>query len=103
MSLHGKLFAVFLLVMASTPGFAQSFQGGLRGVVRDPAEPSFRGSMLLINEATNFARNTISNETGANSCSPLLPRVLTGWHDDAWLQDVRPFRHHDRHSTIHYT
>ena len=44
MSLNGKLFPVFLLVMATTSVFAQSYQGGLRGTMRDQAGRLFRES-----------------------------------------------------------
>jgi trimeric autotransporter adhesin len=74
MSTHGKLFAVFLLVMASTAGFAQSYQGGLRGAVHDAGGAIIPGvDVALINEATNVARNTISNETGAFVFAAVAP------------------------------
>ena len=55
---------VFVMVFANAL-FAQSFQGGLRGTIRDQAGAIIPGvEVSLINEATNAGRNTITNETG---------------------------------------
>jgi trimeric autotransporter adhesin len=65
MSILRKLFPVFLFVMATTSVFAQSYQGGLRGTIRDQGGAIIPGvEVSLINEATEVSRNTITNETG---------------------------------------
>src|SRR4030095_1961972 len=65
MSTLKKLFPVFLLVMATTSVFAQSYQGGLRGTIRDQGGAIIPGvEISLINEATEVSRNTITNEIG---------------------------------------
>src|SRR5215467_4472680 len=60
--------AVLVLVLSffnTIPTFAQSFQGGLRGTIRDQGGAIIPGvEVLLINEATDVSRNTITNETG---------------------------------------
>src|SRR5262247_107724 len=56
----------FILWLAgTTTAFGQGFQGGLRGAVRDPGGALIPGvEVSLINEGTNVARNTVSNEVG---------------------------------------
>src|SRR5881296_752395 len=52
-------------IAGTTTAFGQGFQGGLRGAVRDPGGALIPGvEVSLINEGTNVARNTLSNEVG---------------------------------------
>ena len=54
--------AALLLVAIATDGASQSFQGGLRGAVKD-ANGVIPGVLVtLINSATNVSRTTVSNE-----------------------------------------
>ena len=56
---------VVLWLAGTTTAFGQGFQGGLRGAVRDPGGALIPGvEVSLINEGTNVARNTVSNEVG---------------------------------------
>ncbi len=58
-------FFVITFVTASVASFGQGFQGGLRGAVRDSAGAFIPGvEVSLVNEGTNVARNTVSNEVG---------------------------------------
>jgi hypothetical protein len=58
--------------------WAQSYQGGVRGVIRDPA-----GSMIgdakvtLVNEATNVQRATLSNAQGEYSFTAVDPATYS--------------------------
>ncbi len=56
---------VLLWFAGVTTAFGQGFQGGLRGAVRDAGGALIPGvEVSLINEGTNVARNTVSNEVG---------------------------------------
>src|SRR5260370_32432084 len=58
-------FFVITFVTASVASFGQGFQGGLRGAVRDSAGAFIPGvEVSLVNEGTNVARNSVSNEVG---------------------------------------
>src|SRR5438552_6981178 len=64
MNFRGSIYFIVFLA-ASVASFGQGFQGGLRGAVRDPGGALIPGvEVSLINEGTNVARNTVSNELG---------------------------------------
>ncbi|MBO0719659.1 MAG: TonB-dependent receptor [Blastocatellia bacterium] len=59
------LFLLSLALILTTPVFSQSYQGGLRGSLRDSGGnvmPSV--TITLTNEATNVARTTVTNGQG---------------------------------------
>ena len=59
------LMLVALAFSSAIPAFGQSFQGGLRGTIRDQGGAIIPGvEASLINEATAVSRATITNETG---------------------------------------
>src|SRR5216683_3338512 len=65
-------YALFLLSVASGVA-AQSFQGGLRGAVRE-GEGIIPGvSVTLVNEATGATRDTVSNESGEYAFAAVTP------------------------------
>jgi hypothetical protein len=65
-------YVLFLLSLASGAR-AQSFQGGLRGAVRD-GEGIIPGvAVALVNEATGAARDTVSNESGEYAFAAVTP------------------------------
>jgi hypothetical protein len=67
-------FLLFAFLVMSVTAFAQGFQGGLRGSVKDTAGAVVPGvEVTLTNEATTIARSTISNETGGYSFAALEP------------------------------
>ena len=56
---------VVLWLLASAPGASgQSFQGGLRGAVKDGDGVIPGAAVTLINEATHLTRETLTNESG---------------------------------------
>ena len=57
---------VAVLAIASSAG-AQSFQGGMRGSVKDAQGVIPGVTITLVNEATNVSRDTASNHTGEYS------------------------------------
>jgi hypothetical protein len=59
------IVVVVLSLFNTAPTFAQSFQGGLRGTIRDQGGAIIPGvEVSLINEATDVSRATMTNETG---------------------------------------
>ena len=59
------VFCALVLLASTTQLQGQSYQGGLRGAVTDPAGAVVPGAeVTLINEQTNVARTTLSNESG---------------------------------------
>src|SRR5687767_3233485 len=58
--------AVAVLALASLAG-AQSFQGGMRGTIKDAQGVIPGVTITLVNEATNVSRDTVSNQSGEYS------------------------------------
>jgi hypothetical protein len=72
--------AVWILVSAlvvSAPLLAQSFQGGLRGVVKDAQGVIPGASVTIVNEANNVTRDTVTNGVGEYSFPALNPGEYT--------------------------
>jgi hypothetical protein len=67
--------ACCLLVAATL--HAQSFQGGLRGTVKDAQGVIPGVTVALVNEATNTARETVSNSVGEYSFPAIDPASYT--------------------------
>ena len=68
--------AAWLLVAAlvsSAPLVAQSFQGGLRGVVKDAQGVIPGASVTIVNESNNITRETVTNGVGEYSFPALDP------------------------------
>src|SRR5207244_13055574 len=69
--------AALFLVAFATDGASQSFQGGLRGAVKD-ANSVIPGVMVtLVNEGTNASRTTASNELGEYVFASVVPGTYT--------------------------
>jgi len=65
-----------LLALAAAPRpSAQTYQGGLRGLVRDAQGVIPGAEVVLINEETNAARTSQSNDVGEYVFTGLLPGV----------------------------
>ena len=63
--IKGFLRCFLSVCFLATLGLAQSFQGGLRGAIRDNAGSILPGvTLTLINEATNVSRTTVTNDAG---------------------------------------
>ncbi len=74
--LNGQQLGWLLLwiAIAAVSVYGQSYQGGLRGAVRDAVGGVIPGVRLtLTNEDTNVARTTISNEAGEYAFANVLP------------------------------
>lgn len=71
------LAALALLLAASTPAFAQTFTGGLRGAVSDPGGIVPGVTVQLINEANNQTRESVTNASGEYNFTALQPGTYT--------------------------
>jgi hypothetical protein len=74
---HVAYFAI--VVILGTPGMAsgQSFQGGLRGAVKDAQGIVPGVTVTLVNEATNVSRDTVTNDSGEYSFPAVDPGNYT--------------------------
>jgi hypothetical protein len=66
-----------LLSLAAADVSAQSFQGGLRGTVKDPQGVIPGVTVILTNEQTNVSRDTITNSAGEYSFPAVDPATYT--------------------------
>src|SRR5262245_49450623 len=72
------LFAAwFVLLLCARDGAAQSFQGGLRGTVKDPQGVIPGATVALVNQETGVARETVTNEAGEYSFPGVTPGIYT--------------------------
>jgi hypothetical protein len=65
------------LVATATGAGAQTFQGGLRGAVKDAQGVIPGATVMLVNEATNVTRDTVTNESGGYSFPAVDPGTYT--------------------------
>src|SRR5256885_13186784 len=70
------LCAVLLVVGAAAAG-AQQFTGGVRGEVRDQNGVIPGVTVTLVNEATNIAREVVTNEVGQYNFPAVAPGTYT--------------------------
>ena len=67
-----------MLVLAGLAGAeAQTYQGGLRGQVRDSQGVIPGAEVVLLNEETNASRSAVSNEVGEYVFASVLPGTYT--------------------------
>ena len=71
------LVAAVLLVGSSTQLFAQGFQGGIRGAVKDSGGVIPGVEVTLTNESTSVTRSTATNEAGEYNFPNLAPGTYT--------------------------
>src|ERR1700682_6249476 len=76
-----SLSSVFVCVMCALVGaadvYGQTYQGALRGAVRDPQGVIPGAEVILINEDTNAERSAMTNEVGEYAFSSVLPGPYT--------------------------
>jgi len=70
-------FAGLVLLGTAIQASAQTYQGGLRGAVRDPGGVIPRVEVTLVNEATTATRTTVSNDVGEFVFANVLPGTYT--------------------------
>ena len=76
--LHVVTGLVFVLSLAAVSSAnAQTFQGGLRGAVKDAQGVIPGATVTLVNEATTASRDTVSNESGEFSFPAVDPGNYT--------------------------
>ena len=66
-----------LIAAASIDVHGQSFQGGVRGTVRDAGGVIPGVPLTLVNEQNNVSRETVSNEVGEYAFPAIDPAVYT--------------------------
>ena len=66
-----------IVLLSATGTWAQSFQGSLRGAVKDAQGVIPGAEVFLINEATNASRSVMSNEVGEFAFTNILPGTYT--------------------------
>ena len=71
------LVAAVVVCLAARVAAAQSFQGGLRGTIRDAQGVIPGATIVLVNEENGVARETVSNEVGEYSFPGVVPGVYT--------------------------
>ncbi|MEQ1911173.1 MAG: carboxypeptidase-like regulatory domain-containing protein, partial [Vicinamibacterales bacterium] len=71
------LVAIVLVVGGSTQLFAQGFQGGIRGAVKDSGGVIPGVEVTLTNDSTSVARSTTSNDAGEYNFPNLQPGAYT--------------------------
>src|SRR5688572_22605093 len=76
-SLRVGLILVLSLTVTALHGSAQTYQGGLRGAVRDANGLVPGADVVLVNEENGLPRTTITNEAGEYSFSNVLPGLYT--------------------------
>ena len=70
--------AICLMLMLGAAGLsAQTYQGALRGAVRDAQGVIPGAEVVLINEATNATRSAMTNEVGEYAFTSVLPGTYT--------------------------
>ena len=89
-----------MLALIPRGGAAQTYQGGVRGAVRDAGGVVPGADVALVNEETAVERTTISNAVGEYAFPNVAPGVYTLRAVAGRLQDVRKPRHHRRHPGI---
>ena len=74
-----RAFCLLAVIAASAvAAYGQSYQGGLRGAVRDAAGALVPGAnMTLLNEETSVTRTTVSNDVGEYAFSNVFPGTYT--------------------------
>jgi hypothetical protein len=73
---RSALIALLILVCAGSL-HAQTYQGGLRGLVKDAAGVIPSAEVTLVNEETNAARTVVTNEVGEYAFTSVLPGLYT--------------------------
>lgn len=68
-------FVALLLTPSSVTG--QTYQGGVRGLIKDPNGVIPGAEVTLTNEATNATRSTTTNEVGEYSFANVLPATYS--------------------------
>src|SRR5271165_1747745 len=93
--MRGKVLGILLAAAMTTGAFAQSYLGGVRGLVQDPAKASIAtAKVTLTNQGTNVARSELSNAQGEFVFSQVDPGTYT------LTAEAPGFRKTERHGII---
>ena len=75
--LRSALVGAVLVIVCATTAIAQTYQGALRGAVRDMQGLIPGAEVTLINEDTNASRSAMTNEVGEYAFTSILPGSYT--------------------------
>jgi len=75
--LRSVIVCVICVLASVASASAQTYQGALRGAVRDPQGVVPGAEVILINEDTNAERSAVTNESGEYAFSSVLPGPYT--------------------------
>jgi hypothetical protein len=73
----GLFLAAVLVLGSATDGLSQQFTGGIRGTVRDANGVIPGATVTVTNEATNVARETVTNPVGEYNFPALAPATYS--------------------------
>jgi hypothetical protein len=76
-TVHRCLAASAVLMFSAASAAAQTYQGAVRGVIRDPQGVIPGAEVALVNEDTNSERSAVTNEVGEYVFSSVLPGPYT--------------------------
>lgn len=74
---RAAMLCAAIVALATTTGYAQTYQGGIRGSVHDGAGVIPGAQVALVNEDTNVAREAMSNEVGEYAFAAVIPGNYT--------------------------
>src|SRR5262245_52352241 len=72
-----RVLTCLLLLLPARIAVGQTFTGGVRGVVTDASGVVPNATVLLINEATNVSRETVTNDVGQYNFPAVPPGTYT--------------------------
>jgi hypothetical protein len=73
----GALTLVVAIALLPRTGFGQSFQGGVRGAIKDPGGVVPGADVTLVNQATTLKRSVTTNEAGEYVFAAVDPGTYT--------------------------
>ena len=71
------LWCGILVLVCATSAAGQTYQGGIRGQVRDPQGVIPGAEIILIGEQTNATRTAVTNDVGEYAFANVLPATYT--------------------------
>ena len=71
------LLATLLFAIVAVPAFAQTYQGAIRGLVKDAQGVIPGVEVTIVNEETSAARTVMTNEVGEYAIPSVLPGTYT--------------------------
>ena len=96
------LACLWLLMVWIAPAGAQQFTGGVRGAVRDANGVVPGVAVTITNEATNIAREVVTNDVGQYNFPAVPPGTYTLKVQISRIQDLRIERGRGRDAAVRH-